>query len=320
MNGSGHSDKGHGDKHPGGRRHDGDDPADQYYDPLGESLDSTADGGDPLVDRRLRGLIGPIAPMNAPPSGFERVMLRVRRRRARAAAFRAGGALLAAAAVVSCLYVGIHIGEGTAVPTAACGSGEASCGASQSPAANSPTAPGTNSPAAQNTPSAVPTSPAKGSASAAKNLPICTTADLTAAASVVPDSQGAGQEELNVVLTNMSTHECTVYGYPGFKLEDMNQAQLATTVNRLTGVPEQVVQLVGQGSGAATTVKFDMDVAGTGDATVGPCQPETYYLEITPPDQTTQLITEISGGPVTVCNDGALQVYPFIEGDTGPNQ
>jgi hypothetical protein len=309
------SDRENEEMHPGGPRDDGADPG-EYYDPLSESLDSTADGGDPLVDRRLRGLIGPIMPMNAPTSGFERVMLRVRRRRAKAAAFRAGGALLAAAAVVSCLFVGIHIGEGTTVPTAACGSGATGCAASHTAP---PTGAGTASQPGSANPVATPTSPSTDVASSG-SAPECATSDLAAAAAVVSASKAAGEEEFNIALTNLSTRVCSVYGYPGLKLEDMNKSQQATTVNRITDYPEQLVELTPGGTGAATTVRFDADVPGTGDATVGPCQPETYYVEITPPNQTTQLTTEINGGPVTVCDNGTLQVYPFVSGVVGPGQ
>jgi hypothetical protein len=313
------SDREHEGQHPG--RRDGADPGDQYYDPLSESLDSTADGGDPLVDRRLRGLIGPIAPMNAPVHGFDRVMMRVRRRRARAAALRAGGALMATAAVISCVFIGIRIGEGTTVPSAACGSSQTGdCATSGSSAAGltrtgtasaQPSgAPGTAQPAA------TPTATASGGNGA---LHECTTTDLKAAVSVVANSQGAGNEELNIALTNQSSQQCAVYGYPGLKLEDMNQSQQATTVQRTT-YAVQAVELVPNGGQAATTVRFDMDVPGTGDATSGPCQPETYFLEITPPNQTTQLVAEISGGPVTVCQNGTLQAYPFVAGSTGPGQ
>jgi hypothetical protein len=311
------SDRDHEGQHPG-RRQDGADSGEHFYDPLSESLDSTTDGGDPLVDRRLRGLIGPIAPMNAPVQGFERVMMRVRRRRARAAAFRAGSALVATAAVISCVFIGIHIGEGTSVPTAACGSGQTGCATGHNSAAGlTPTAP--RSPSA--VPSALPTSPPAVIASSGNaSVRECATSDLKAAVSVVPDSQGAGQEELNIALSNQSTQPCVVYGFPGLKLEDMYQAQQATTVLRVDTSLAQAVELTPQGTEAATTVRFDMDVPGSGDATSGRCQPDTYFLEVTPPNQTTQLVAEISGGPVTVCQNGTLQVDPFVSGSTGPGQ
>jgi hypothetical protein len=43
-------------------------------------------------------------------------------------------------------------------------------------------------------------------------------------------------------------------------------------------------------------------------------------MQITPPDETTQLSATIGGGPVTVCQHGALDVLPFIAGPKGPNQ
>lgn len=155
-------------------------------------------------------------------------------------------------------------------------------------------------------------------AAGANTPPMCSTNDLSGYVSIVPNSAGAGNELMNVKLTNTSGHTCTIYGYPGFLLEDQHQSGLPTNVVR-SNTPVSTVTVPNGGS-AATTVRFDFDVPGTGDATTGPCQPESYYMEITPPDQTTQLVAQISGGPVTVCQSGEMTVMPFVSGATGPNQ
>jgi hypothetical protein len=154
----------------------------------------------------------------------------------------------------------------------------------------------------------------------AAGVPRCHTVDLSPEASLVAGSAGAGQMELNIRLTNTSGHACTIYGYPGMRLEDQSVNGQSTTVNRDPGVPEKILTLVENGS-AATTAQFDFDIPVLpGEPTSGPCEPESVYLEITPPDETTQLITRITGGPITVCDHGTLNVLPFVAGPTGPNQ
>jgi hypothetical protein len=159
-------------------------------------------------------------------------------------------------------------------------------------------------------------------------VPQCVTANLVAAVNVVAGSQGMGHEELNITLTNISGHSCTVYGFPGLQLraQDMEgQPGLnqATTVTWDPGVPKTLVTLADSGS-ASTSVLFDMDVPGAGEPSSGPCEPDSYYLAIIPPNNTTALTARI-GGPnatsgITVCEHGNLQSLAFIAGSTGPNQ
>jgi hypothetical protein len=70
----------------------------------------------------------------------------------------------------------------------------------------------------------------------------------------------------------------------------------------------------------ATTGRFDFDVPASDEPQTGNCEAPSVYMEITPPDETTQLSTTITGGPVTVCQHGTIDVFPFIAGATGPNQ
>ncbi|HEY3871286.1 MAG TPA: DUF4232 domain-containing protein [Actinocrinis sp.] len=168
-------------------------------------------------------------------------------------------------------------------------------------------------------PAAASSSATAGATDVAAGTPSkCSTNDLSGYVSIVPNSAGMGNELMNVKLTNTSGHTCTIYGYPGFQLEDKNQSNLPTNVVRTSGTEQTIT--VPNGDSAATTVRFDFDVPGAGDNPTGPCQPESYYTQITPPDQTTQLVAQIQGGPVTVCQSGEMQVLPFVSGPTGPNQ
>jgi hypothetical protein len=132
-------------------------------------------------------------------------------------------------------------------------------------------------------------------------------------------SQATGHESLNIKLTNNSGHDCTVYGYPGMKLMDANNAGQATTVNRDHSQKPTTIT-VADGASVATTARIDFSLPSKDEPQSGNCEAPSVYLEITPPDETTQLSTTITGGPVTVCNHGTIDVLPFISGSTGPNQ
>jgi hypothetical protein len=216
-------------------------------------------------------------------------------------------------------------------------------GCSGQPAAGSPAGQSSTSTSSGLTPSASPgmvTLPASGPTTAATGttgatgatsatstsatstptgVPTCRTVDLSPEASLVSDSAGAGQMEMNIKLTNTSGHPCTIYGYPGMMLEDQNLSGQATTVTRDPDVPATLLTLADNGS-AATTAEFDVDMPMGDEPASGPCEPNSVYLEITPPDQNTQLVTRILSGPVTVCDHGTLNVLPFVAGSTGANQ
>ncbi len=153
----------------------------------------------------------------------------------------------------------------------------------------------------------------------ATGVPRCHTADLSPAVNIVTGSAGAGSESINIKLTNQSGHDCTVYGYPGMKLEDTNASGQATTVTRNHSAKPATLTVANGGS-VATTGRFDFDVPASDEPQTGNCEAPSVYLEITPPDETTQLSTTIAGGPVTVCQHGTIDVLPFIAGSTGPNQ
>lgn len=229
------------------------------------------------------------------------------------------GAALAAALLAGtaagCAAVNPGTGIGAAGSPGAVGTETAGASASAA-VTTSPTAGPTTASSASAAPSTAAST--AGGGTGAGGTTQCSTADLEAFVSIVPGSQGAGSELMNVRLQNNSGHTCTVYGYPGFQLEDVHQNALPTKVDWVSGTKQTIT--VNNGGSAATTVRFDFDVPGVGDSTSGQCQPDAYYIQVTAPDQTTQLVAQIGGGPVTVCQSGELQVVPFIAGSTGPNQ
>ena len=146
----------------------------------------------------------------------------------------------------------------------------------------------------------------------------CQTSDLAASYTVVVGSSAAGSISYNLRLTDTSMHQCTIYGYAGMLLLDANHKPLPTNVQRDSLVPKQLLRL-NPGGSASATVRFSPDVPGVGDNPSSACQPTAYYAEVTPPDDTTQLVTAVNP-PTSVCERGTMQISAFIAGRTGPNQ
>jgi hypothetical protein len=246
------------------------------------------------------------------------------------------GAVLAAALAIGAL-AGCDTIPGVAVQAGSTGQSNAS----SSPAPTSDNSTGTNSSTGTITLPNPPVSPSSPSSSAAGTSPVistggggspvspaspevpqCHTAGLVVSVSVVSGSQGMGHESLNVTLTNVSGHSCTVYGFPGFQLENANHTDQPTAVTWVSGVPKTLVTLA-DGKSAATTVRIDDDVPAPSEPQTGACEPTSVYLQVTPPNETTQLVQKIgpmSTSGITVCEHGALDVFAFVPGSVGPNQ
>ena len=209
------------------------------------------------------------------------------------------------------------------------GSGPATTAATSSNTASSSTAPGSTAPAAtgssaQNAASGTGNQGSAASPVAAPSSSRCHTPELSASYTVVADSAAAGSISYNLRLTNKSMHQCTIYGFAGMLLLDANHKPLPTKVQWDSLVPKRLLRL-NPGGSAAATVRFSPDVPGVGDnASAAPgqqwtCEPTAYYTEVTPPDETTQLVTAVS--PATpVCERGTMAVSAFVAGSTGPNQ
>lgn len=160
------------------------------------------------------------------------------------------------------------------------------------------------------------------------SLPICNSQGLLVTVFVVAGSQGMGHESLNVTLINADDPTCSVYGFPGFQLMGENQddqpgADQPTTVTWDPAVPKTLITLTPTAE-ASTTVRFDDDIPVGNESTSGGCEPESYYLAVMPPNNTSPVIQRI-GGPMatlglTVCEHGTLDVLAFVPGGTGPNQ
>ena len=146
----------------------------------------------------------------------------------------------------------------------------------------------------------------------------CHTSDLSASFTVVYGSAGAGSISYNLRVTNTSMHQCTIYGFAGMLLLDASHTPLPTNVAWDSLVPRRLLRL-NPGGSAAATARFSPDVPGAGDNPGPACQPTAFYTEVTPPDETTQLVTAVTS-PTPVCERGSIQLSAFVAGPTGPNQ
>jgi Protein of unknown function (DUF4232) len=223
------------------------------------------------------------------------------------------GGVLVAAALAAGIVTGMSGAGRGAGDGAQAGSGSTPPVASAPP--SSPAATGyTPSPSADATDSASASASATAPAS-----PRCHTNDLNPTVTLVPGGpDGRGFELLNLTLTDTSGHVCTVYGFPGMKLQDADENGQATDVVRIAGAKSLIT--LADGQSASTSVEFLPDSPDAAEPQSGPCEPASSLLEITPPDETTQLDAQIDGGPVTACHEGLLKVYAFVAGDTGPDQ
>jgi hypothetical protein len=216
---------------------------------------------------------------------------------------------------------------GCASSTAKQAGGQPSNGPSTSPSGG----PGTPS----HTPSSTPTKAAKptpssptsaggnsggtsgsGGSGGSVGTPRCHTSGLSGSFTLVPNSQGAGNEVAKVTLTNTSGTVCHVYGFVGMQLLNAQHQPLPTNVVRDHSLAELIVTLIPNGS-ASAAARFSPDVPGPGDAQNGQCQPTAAFVEITPPDETTHLVVPVQ--PATsVCSSGQLRTTSLIPGGDAP--
>ena len=222
------------------------------------------------------------------------------------------GGVLTAAALTAGIVAGCT--GGSSSPTAgAAGPGTPTGAATSGTPLALPSAP---------TSSATTSKPTAPASSTPTGSPQCGTADLSATVTLVAGSQAMGSASLNITLTNTSGHPCIVYGFPGFKLEDKNQDAQTTKVTWDPAVPKQHITLA-NGASASSTARFDPDIPSSTEPSSGPCEPASFYMLVTAPNNTTQLESPIGGTGgtgITVCQSGALDVLALVPGTVGPNQ
>jgi hypothetical protein len=95
-------------------------------------------------------------------------------------------------------------------------------------------------------------------------------------------------------------------GYIGMQLLGAGNASIPTNVVRVSGSPVNVVTIA-PGGKASAALQWGA-IPGPGEPTTGPCEPEPAQVQITPPNETHQLVLRWTGG--SVCEHGAINTKP----------
>jgi len=273
---------------------------------------------DPDFDESFRERLGPLPIMPTPPYAFERVLVAGRRRRARKVWAGAAAAAFVVMAGTAGTTVVLHGGSptgGTSIGEAATGTAASSAAASQSasPSATKPTPSAAATTASSSPTSAAGAGAATASASASSSTPWCESDNFALTVSTQAGSSGSTADALVIVLTNTSGHTCTTYGYPGLELETQSGQFQSTKVTREDNSAVQTLT-VASGESISTTATYTAS-ATTASAD---CGAPSYYLAVIPPNEQTQIVQTITGGPITVCGgSGELDTDPFVMGKTG---
>lgn len=285
----------------------------EHEDPFDENS-VTWGSADPDFDRMLRDRLGPIEPMPTPPYAFERVLVSGRRRRARkvwAVGAAAALVVMAGTAGTTVALHGASVNGGT-LPPAATSTQRSTI---PLPTASSPL-PSPSVSSASASPSGS-TPPASASSSASSStVPACHSDDLQLTVSLQPGANDL--DDLLIVLRNNSGHTCTTFGFPGLQTETVNEQLQSTTVVREGKSDVQTLTLA-QGASVSTLAEFDTlsATATPGASPAAGCAAPSYYLAVIPPDEQSQLVATITGGPVTVCGNGVMDTMPFSSGSAG---
>jgi hypothetical protein len=136
----------------------------------------------------------------------------------------------------------------------------------------------------------------------------CHTSELRA--SVGRNDPGAGQENFPIVLTNTSSHACTVRGYPGAAFVDASSRQLGPDPKRQPGTASSVTLAPG-GSAWAGLSFSNPEVSGAHAATPA-------SLLVTPPDARDHLTVAWRGGEVPVSGNSSSVFLTAFSAGTGP--
>lgn len=200
-----------------------------------------------------------------------------------------------------------------------------SCGGVALAALVAACAPGTNPPGAS--PSVNPGGPAKSvspspqpsssPASAPASSPAktqCATPDLVAKVARTAGGAAAGSDYVGIDFTNVSSHGCVMFGYPGVSwVTGMRGSQIGDAAARTTGYPSVTATLAPNGTAHAW-----LQIADAGNFPAASCHPVTaHWLRIYPPDQYSSLYTtftsQVCSGKITG-GSKPLQVLPVRAG------
>ncbi|MFF4835794.1 DUF4232 domain-containing protein [Streptomyces sp. NPDC001315] len=134
----------------------------------------------------------------------------------------------------------------------------------------------------------------------------CHTSELRA--SVGRNNPGAGQENFPIVLTNVSSRACTLYGFPGAAFVDASGKQLGPDPKRAADSSPTTVTLAPGRSAWAGLTFANPEVSEARTAT-------PVSLVVTPPDERDPLTVGWTGGKVPVGgNESSVFLTTFSSG------
>ncbi|MGC0379280.1 DUF4232 domain-containing protein [Streptomyces sp. SAI-229] len=136
----------------------------------------------------------------------------------------------------------------------------------------------------------------------------CRTAELSAAVGRM--DPGAGQRNFPVVLTNVSSRTCTLYGYPGAAFVDAAGERLGRDPERTSGDPATVTLRPGASAWAGLRYASP-GVSGARTATPA-------ALLVTPPGERDPLKVPWKAGAVPVSGNASSVFLTVLQPGTGP--
>jgi hypothetical protein len=145
------------------------------------------------------------------------------------------------------------------------------------------------------------------SAQAAGTVPTCSTADL--GVQLKGGSPGAGQRYATVVLTNRTTHSCTVGGYGGLALLGAPRQGVPTDLRRVAS-PAPASLTLSPGGSARSLLHWGAVSAADEPGSV--CEPTAVTVVVTPPNQTTAALRPWTFG--AVCEHGLIWQNAYVAG------
>jgi len=137
-------------------------------------------------------------------------------------------------------------------------------------------------------------------------VPRCTVPQLRGALKNL--QAGAGNRFGTLVLRNVSSRPCRLFGYPGALLRSRSGRAIPTDVVRDRSVRPVTVVLRADGGRAVSQWRWGA-IPGRGEPTRGRCEPRPARIEVTPPNATRQLVLPWRSGPV--CQHGRIEVRPM---------
>ena len=145
-----------------------------------------------------------------------------------------------------------------------------------------------------------------------RSVAACTGGQLAGSFVAVPGSAGAGNIVYKLTLKNTSTRPCTLTGLPAGQLLGKAKQKLATHIHAAhPGQLAAILVTLVPGDSTYATARFSPDVPGTGEQTIGQCEPKAYWLRVRARGGGTTTVKALPETPV--CEHGALSFSAYSQ-------